>query len=204
MNAYRRWGKRSLDLLLLLVALPFVLPVALGVALIVKLWMGSPVLFCQVRPGYNATPFTLLKFRTMTSTRDRLGNPLPDERRLTRLGDALRRYSLDELPQLLNVLKGEMSFVGPRPLLTQYIGRYSAEQARRHEVKPGVTGWAQVNGRNLITWDEKFQRDVWYVDHVSLGLDVFILAKTIWKTIKREGISQEGHATAEEFTRISQ
>ena len=204
MNAYCRWGKRSLDLLLLLVALPFVLPVALGVALIVKLWMGSPVLFRQVRPGCNATPFTLLKFRTMTSTRDELGNPLPDERRLTRLGDVLRRYSLDELPQLLNVLKGEMSFVGPRPLLTQYIGRYSAEQARRHEVKPGVTGWAQVNGRNLITWDEKFQRDVWYVDHVSLRLDVFILVKTIWKTIKREGISQEGHATAEEFTRISQ
>ena len=204
MNAYRRWGKRSLDLLLLLVVLPFVLPIALGVALIVKFCMGSPVLFRQVRPGYNATPFTLLKFRTMTSTRDELGNPLPDEKRLTRLGSVLRRYSLDELPQLLNVLRGEMSFVGPRPLLTQYLDRYTAEQARRHEVKPGVTGWAQVNGRNLITWQEKFKRDVWYVDHVGLRLDVFILAKTIWKTIEREGISQEGHVTAEEFTRSSQ
>jgi sugar transferase EpsL len=149
-------------------------------------------------------PFTLLKFRTMTSTRDELGNLLPDEKRLTKLGEGLRRHSLDELPQLLNVLKGEMSFVGPRPLLTQYIGRYSAEQARRHEVKPGVTGWAQVNGRNLLTWEEKFERDVWYVDHASLKIDVFILGMTIWKTIKREGISQEGHATAEEFTRISQ
>jgi sugar transferase EpsL len=204
MNAYRHWGKRSLDLLVLLAASPFALPAALVVAIIVKLRMGSPVFFRQARPGYKARPFTLLKFRTMTLIRDELGNLLPDEKRLTKLGEILRHYSLDELPQLLNVLKGEMSFVGPRPLLTQYLCRYSAEQARRHEVKPGVTGWAQVNGRNLLTWEEKFERDVWYVDHASLKLDVVILAMTIWKTIKREGISQDGHATAEEFTRLSQ
>lgn len=204
MNAYRQWGKRSLDLLVLFCASPLVLPLALGVALTVRLWMGGPVLFRQVRPGYNAIPFTLLKFRTMTSARNEFGNLLPDERRLTKIGDVLRRFSLDELPQLLNVLKGEMTFVGPRPLLMQYIDRYTAEQARRHEVKPGVTGWAQVNGRNLLTWEEKFERDVWYVDHVSFKLDISILALTIWKTIKREGISQDGHATAEEFTRIAQ
>jgi sugar transferase EpsL len=165
----------------------------------VRVVHGKPVLFKQVRPGYRSVLFPVYKFRTMTGARDPSGNLRPDEERLTRLGSFLRATSLDELPELFNVLSGQMSLVGPRPLFKQYLERYSKEQARRHEVLPGITGWAQVNGRNALTWDEKFKLDVWYVDHWSLGLDLKILLKTIGKVIKREGISQPGYATAEEF-----
>lgn len=199
MNSYHRWGKRGVDLLVLLATSPFLLPVVIVVALVLRLQMGSPVFFCQLRPGYKGEPFMLLKFRTMNSARDEQGSLLPDEKRLTKLGSLLRRYSLDELPQLWNVLKGEMSLVGPRPLLMQYLDRYTPEQARRHEVKPGVTGWAQVNGRNAITWEQKFVLDQWYVDHQTGRLDLKILFKTIWQTITSQGISQPGQATAEEF-----
>lgn len=161
--------------------------------------MGTPVLFRQKRPGLNGKPFELLKFRTMRDERDENGGLLPDEKRLNGFGLFLRSSSLDELPELLNVLKGDMSLVGPRPLLMQYLERYTPEQARRHEVKPGITGWAQVNGRNALSWEEKFKLDVWYVDNMSLWFDIKIILLTIWKIIKREGISQPGHATAEEF-----
>jgi lipopolysaccharide/colanic/teichoic acid biosynthesis glycosyltransferase/glycosyltransferase involved in cell wall biosynthesis len=199
MSAYRRWGKRGLDLLALLVTLPFLLPVMIVVALVVRLRMGKPVFFRQVRPGYKAKPFELLKCRTMNSARCEQGGLLPDEERLTKLGVLLRRYSLDELPQLWNVLKGEMSLVGPRPLLMQYLDRYTPQQARRHEVKPGITGWAQVNGRNALTWEDKFDKDVWYVDHMSAWLDAKIIVQTIWNVFRRRGINQPGMATAEEF-----
>jgi sugar transferase EpsL len=199
MSTYRRWGKRGLDLLALLVVTPFVLPVAMVVALAVRLQMGRPVFFRQVRPGYKAVPFTLLKFRTMNSAGDAQGSLLSDEKRLTKLGELLRRFSLDEIPQLWNVLKGEMSLVGPRPLLSQYLGRYTPEQERRHEVKPGVTGWAQVNGRNALSWEQRFELDVWYVDHWSLWIDLKIIVKTIRKVWMREGISGTGHATMPEF-----
>jgi lipopolysaccharide/colanic/teichoic acid biosynthesis glycosyltransferase len=199
MSAYRRWGKRGLDLLVLLAASPFVLPVVIVVALVVRLHMGSPVFFRQVRPGYRAKPFTLFKFRTMNSARDKRGSLLSDEKRLTKLGELLRRYSVDEIPQLWNMLKGEMSLVGPRPLLMQYLDRYTPEQARRHEVKPGLTGWAQVNGRNAVDWEERFLLDIWYVEHWSLGLDAKIIWKTVRDVVKREGISQYGHATMTEF-----
>jgi lipopolysaccharide/colanic/teichoic acid biosynthesis glycosyltransferase len=161
--------------------------------------MGKPVLFRQLRIGYRERPFTLLKFRTMINTRDSYGSFLPDERRLTALGSFLRAVSLDELPQLWNVLKGDMSLVGPRPLLPEYVPRYNAHQRRRHEVKPGLTGWAQINGRNGLTWERKLDLDVWYVDHWSFLLDVKILWLTLLKVIKREGISQDGYATASEF-----
>jgi lipopolysaccharide/colanic/teichoic acid biosynthesis glycosyltransferase/glycosyltransferase involved in cell wall biosynthesis len=199
-SAYRRWGKRALDLLALLAASPLMLPVAMIVALTVRVQMGSPVFFRQVRPGHKAKPFTLLKFRTMNTARDEHGNLLSDEKRLTKLGVLLRRYSLDEIPQLWNVWKGEMSLVGPRPLLVDYLPRYSSEQARRHEVKPGLTGWAQVNGRNALDWHQRFELDVWYVDHWSLGLDTKILWKTVGKVFRGEGISLDGHATMPEFT----
>jgi len=168
-------------------------------ALLVRVIHGKPILFSQVRPGYQGELFKVYKFRTMTEVRDERGELLPDEQRLTRLGRFLRGASLDELPELFHVLGGKMSLVGPRPLLVQYLERYSAEQARRHDVLPGITGWAQVNGRNVLSWGDKFSLDVWYVDHWSLGLDIKILALTLWKVIKREGISQPGHATAEEF-----
>ena len=173
---------------------------ALVVALLVRIIHGKPVLFRQVRPGYLGKPFQIYKFRTMTETYDAHGNLLPDTQRLTRLGRFLRATSIDELPELLNVLRGEMSLVGPRPLLVQYLERYTPEQARRHHMLPGVTGWAQINGRNALTWEDKFLLDAWYVDHWSLGLDIKILLRTIWKVLSREGISQPGHATAEEFT----
>jgi len=198
-DAYRRWGKRSLDLAALLAVSPFVLPVGMVVALWVRLQMGSPVFFRQVRPGFRAKPFTLLKFRTMNWECDERGHLLSDEKRLTNLGEWLRRYSLDEIPQFWNVLKGEMSLVGPRPLLMEYLDRYTPDQARRHEVRPGITGWAQINGRNALSWAEKFVLDQWYVDHQSLGLDVKILFRTIRQTVTSHGISQPGHATAEEF-----
>ena len=169
------------------------------VALLVRVKLGSPVLFKQIRPGLQGKPFTLFKFRTMTDARDADGRLLSDAGRLTKFGRFLRTTSLDELPELFNVLKGDMSLVGPRPLLMQYLERYTPAQARRHEVKPGITGWAQVNGRNAISWEEKFKLDVWYVDNWSLWLDVKIIFMTIWKIFKREGITQPGQVTMEEF-----
>jgi sugar transferase EpsL len=192
-------SKRILDLALTVPSMIVLLPVMGVVAVGVRIFLGSPVLFRQVRPGYRAELFPVYKFRTMTEARDASGKLLPDEGRLTRLGRFLRATSLDELPEFFSVLEGRMSLVGPRPLFKHYLERYSPEQARRQEVLPGLTGWAQVNGRNALTWDEKFKLDVWYVDHWSLGLDVKILLLTAWKVLKREGISQPGHATAEEF-----
>jgi sugar transferase EpsL len=194
------WSKRVVDLL---VALPLLLlssPILAIIGLMVRLVHGKPVLFQQVRPGHHEHPFTILKFRTMTDARDELGNLLPDVQRLTRLGRVLRASSLDELPSLFNVIRGEMSLVGPRPLLMQYLELYSPEQARRHEVLPGITGWTQINGRNALTWTDKFSHDIWYVDHWSLGLDLRIILLTLWKVLKREGINQPGHASAEVFT----
>ena len=191
--------KRFFDFAVAILAITVCAPVMICIALLICLLIGRPVLFRQKRPGLNGKPFILLKFRTMTEDRDEHGNLLPDVKRLTRPGRFLRSTSLDELPVLINVLKSDMSLVGPRPLLMKYIDRYTPEQARRHEVKPGITGWAQINGRNAITWDKKFEYDVWYVDHQSFWLNIKIIALTIWKTLKREGINQQGYATAEEF-----
>lgn len=174
-------------------------PVYAVIAVWARISIGSPVLFSQRRPGLNGAPFILYKFRTMTQERDDNGQLLPDGMRLTALGRFLRATTLDESLEFVNVLKGDMSLVGPRPLLMQYLERYSPEQARRHEVKPGMTGWAQVNGRNAITWDEKFKLDVWYVEHQSLWLDVKILMMTVWKVLRREGISAADDATMPEF-----
>ncbi len=192
-------SKRIFDLFLTIPGIIIISPVILLVTVLVRIQHGSPILFSQVRPGYQGKLFTLRKFRSMTDARDPDGNLLPDDERLTKLGRFLRASSLDELPELINVLKGEMSLVGPRPLLTRYLARYSPEQARRHDVLPGITGWAQINGRNAITWDDKFRLDVWYVDNWSMSLDLKVLGLTIMKVIQREGISQPGHATAEEF-----
>lgn len=192
-------GKRIFDVVFASLALIGLLPVYAMTALFVRLGIGSPVLFNQTRPGFRGRPFVLYKFRTMTDAHDAEGRLLPDAQRLTRSGRFLRAASLDELPELWNVLKGDMSLVGPRPLLMQYLERYTWEQARRHDVKPGITGWAQVNGRNAITWEEKFKLDVWYVDHQTLWLDVKIIFMTFWKIFKREGINQEGRATVEYF-----
>ena len=198
---YRRLDKRLLDLVLLVPAFVLLGPAMIAVAFLVRFKLGSPMLFRQRRPGLHGKPFVILKFRTMTDTRDAQGNLLPDSDRLTSFGRLLRRTSLDELPELFNVLKGEMSLVGPRPLLVQYLERYTPEQMRRHEVRPGITGWAQVNGRNALTWEHKFALDVWYVDNLSPWLDCKILFLTLWKLITREGISHPGQATMEEFTR---
>jgi sugar transferase EpsL len=192
--------KRLFDVIGSGLGLALLSPVLLGIALLIRLTMGRPVLFRQQRPGLHGQPFTLLKFRTMTDARDADGHLLPDAERLTRLGRFLRRTSLDELPELINVLRGEMSLVGPRPLLMQYLERYTPQQARRHEVRPGLTGWAQINGRNAISWEQKFALDVWYVDHQSLWLDVKIVFWTVVKVLRREGINQAGQATMEEFT----
>jgi lipopolysaccharide/colanic/teichoic acid biosynthesis glycosyltransferase len=181
--------------LLLLLLLPLVL-----LAAVVRLKLGSPVLFHQVRPGLHGRPFAMVKFRTMTDTRDQGGHHLPDAERLTALGSLLRSSSLDELPELWNVLRGEMSLVGPRPLLMEYLPLYSPDQARRHEVRPGITGWAQINGRNTVSWDERFRLDVWYVDHRSLWLDLKILWLTVRKVVVREGINAQGQATMPRFT----
>lgn len=191
--------KRLFDLLLVLGTAPLWLPLMGIVAVLVWWGMGRPVCFRQTRPGWRGRPFTLLKFRTMRDTRDAQGNLLPDAQRLTRFGRYLRATSLDELPELFNVLKGEMSLVGPRPLLMEYLDRYSPEQARRHELPPGLTGWAQVNGRNAQSWDERFRLDVWYVDHHSLGLDLRILGRTILSVLRREGISAAGEVTMPVF-----
>jgi sugar transferase EpsL len=191
--------KRLLDLIVSGFGLLFLLPILLGVALMVRLKLGAPIFFKQTRPGRNVKPFTMFKFRTMTDEMDGQGQLLPDDQRLTRFGKLLRSTSLDEFPTLINVLKGEVSLVGPRPLLMEYLPLYSPEQARRHEVRPGITGWAQVNGRNAISWEEKFKLDVWYVDNQSFWLDIKILWMTFAKVFKREGISQEGQATMEAF-----
>jgi sugar transferase EpsL len=196
---YQSHGKRYLDLAVTIPALSILTPLLVLLACLVLMTHGSPVLFRQRRPGLYGAPFTLLKFRTMKNARDGHGNLLPDNERVTRFGNFLRCSSLDELPEFLNILKGDMSLVGPRPLLMQYLDRYSPEQARRHEVKPGLTGWAQVNGRNAISWEEKFELDVWYVEHQSLWLDLKIIALTVLKVFKREGINQPGQATMEEF-----
>jgi lipopolysaccharide/colanic/teichoic acid biosynthesis glycosyltransferase len=197
---YVCFGKRLLDLGMVLLALTLLWPVLLCLAVLVRLKLGAPVFFRQTRPGLHGRPFRLIKFRTMRDAFDAQGKPLPDAERLTPFGRWLRATSLDELPELWNVLKGEMSLVGPRPLLMEYLPLYSAEQARRHEVKPGITGWAQVNGRNALSWEGKFELDVWYVDHQSFWLDVQIIALTIKKVLLREGISAQGEATMPRFT----
>ena len=199
---YLSFGKRLLDLVLTVPALIILSPLLIVLGFLVRLKLGSPVLFRQMRPGLNEKPFVMLKFRTMSDARDEHGELLPDAQRLTRFGVFLRKSSIDELPEIINVLKGDMSLVGPRPLLMQYLDRYTPEQARRHEVKPGITGWAQIHGRNALTWEEKFKLDVWYVDNWSLWLDIKIIAMTIWKILQREGISQPGQATMEEFKGI--
>jgi lipopolysaccharide/colanic/teichoic acid biosynthesis glycosyltransferase len=192
-------SKRLLDLGLTIPGVILISPLLALLALLVWAFHGRPVVFRQVRPGLHGEPFTLFKFRTMRDLRTADGRPMPDVVRLTGFGRFLRSFSLDELPELANVLRGEMSLVGPRPLLMEYLGRYTPEQARRHDVLPGMTGWAQVNGRNALTWEAKFAHDVWYVDHWSPGLDLRILALTMVKALSREGISQPGHATSEEF-----
>jgi len=192
-------GKRIFDLAVAVVSLPVVLPLFVVVALVVRFGLGSPVFFTQERLGLNGRPFFIIKFRTMTDQRDDKGHLLPDSKRLTATGRFLRATSLDELPELINVLRGEMSLVGPRPLHSRYRDRYTPHQFRRHEALPGITGWAQANGRNALSWEEKFDFDVWYVDNWSIRLDVRIIALTIVKLIRREGISQPGEATVEEF-----
>ena len=193
-------GKRAFDVLLSAVGLAVALPVVAVTALVVRVTLGSPVIFRQQRPGLNGRPFVLYKFRSMIDTEARDGQPLADEARLTRVGHWLRKLSLDELPQLWNVLVGDMSLVGPRPLLMEYLPLYGARQARRHEVRPGITGWAQVNGRNALTWEEKFELDVWYVDHVSFTTDMQIIALTLLRLVRPQGISQPGAATMSRFT----
>jgi lipopolysaccharide/colanic/teichoic acid biosynthesis glycosyltransferase len=191
--------KRIFDVTLSAVTLVVTMPIAAVIALLVFWHLGSPVLLQQRRPGLHGKPFTLYKFRTMIDACDSFGNSLPDEERLMQFGKFLRASSLDELPELWNVIRGDMSLVGPRPLLSEYLPLYTTEQARRHEVLPGITGWAQVNGRNTLSWGERFSLDVWYVDNHTFWLDIKILALTLWKVVGREGISQEGHVTREKF-----
>jgi sugar transferase EpsL len=191
--------KGTADQLIAGLILLLLFPVILGVVIAISFALGRPIIFTQPRPGQDGRSFRFYKFRTMTSACDISGNLLPDAQRLTPFGLFLRQTSLDELPQLLNILKGEMSFVGPRPLLVKYLDRYTPQQARRHEVKPGITGLAQVKGRNAISWEEKFDLDVWYIDHWSLGLDLKILLLTAWKVLRQDGINQEGYTTSEEF-----
>ena len=192
--------KRFIDIVGATAGLIFFSPILAIAALLILLRMGAPILFRQIRPGLQGRPFQMVKFRTMLDATDRNGNPLPDAERLTGLGKYLRSTSIDELPGLWNVLKGEMSLVGPRPLLMEYLPLYSPEQSRRHQVRPGVTGWAQINGRNALSWDDKFALDVWYVDNQSLGLDAKILWLTMRKVVKRDGISADGEATMSRFT----
>lgn len=191
--------KRVLDVLLILFILPLLLPLLAIVTVLVRIKLGAPVLFQQVRPGLDGKPFTMIKFRSMTDECDEQGELLPDSIRLTSFGTFLRSTSLDELPELWNILKGDMSFVGPRPLLMEYLFLYNKEQARRHEVKPGITGWAQINGRNALTWGDKFKFDVWYVDNRSLLLDFKILWLTLFTVIKRDGINHKEQVTMEKF-----
>ena len=191
--------KRLLDLIFAFLLILILSPILLILFLLGLANFGWPVLFSQIRPGYKGRLFRIYKFRSMTDKRDEQGALLPDDQRITAFGKFLRRTSLDELPELFNILLGQMSFVGPRPLLVQYLPRYNARQARRHNVLPGLTGWAQVNGRNAISWQEKFELDVWYVENHNLLLDLRIILLTAWKVLHREGISQPGHATMEEF-----
>ncbi len=193
-------AKRMMDFIIAALGLLLFSPVIGIVAILIRWKLGSPVFFTQMRPGLDGKPFKLYKFRTMTDERDASGELLPDAIRLTKFGATLRKLSLDELLQLVNVLKGELSLVGPRPLLMEYLPLYTEEQARRHLVKPGITGWAQVNGRNAISWEEKFRLDVWYVDHQSLWLDIKILFLTLMKVVNSEGVSQNNHVTMEKFT----
>ena len=192
--------KRFLDISISAVALVLLSPVLLIVGWKVSKNLGSPVFFSQTRPGLNGKPFEMIKFRTMLDANDKEGNPLPDDQRMTSFGTMLRSASLDELPELWNVLKGDMSLVGPRPLLMEYLPLYNDDQRRRHEVRPGITGWAQVNGRNSLSWDERFKLDVWYVDHQSFWLDLKILFLTVKKVLMRDGISAEGEVTMSKFT----
>lgn len=196
---YSKCLKRVFDIILVLLSAIFMLPAMFLLVIIVRIYLGSPVMFKQQRPGLHGKIFTIYKFRTMEDKYNAQGLLLEDKRRMTRLGSFLRKFSLDELPELFNVLKGDMSLVGPRPLLVEYLPRYSKEQARRHEAKPGITGLAQVNGRNAISWKEKFALDVWYVDNQSFLLDLKIIGMTIIKVFKREGISCHGHVTMEKF-----
>jgi lipopolysaccharide/colanic/teichoic acid biosynthesis glycosyltransferase len=191
--------KRIFDLALTIPGVIVISPLMALIALLVRVFHGSPILFSQIRPGYKGKPFRVYKFRSMTNETDAQGKLLPDEDRLTLFGKFLRGSSIDELPELYNVLRGEMSLIGPRPLLMQYIDRYTPEQALRMDMLPGMTGWAQVNGRNNVSWEIKFELDVWYVDHWSMWLDIQILFKTFGKVISREGINQPGNATAQEF-----
>ncbi|MGF1938672.1 MAG: sugar transferase [Nostoc sp. ChiQUE02] len=201
LKRYSRLIKSILDRVVAAIALIFLFPLLMSVAIAIYFRMGYPVIFTQPRPGKNAHIFNFYKFRTMTNERDTEGNLLTDEKRLTAFGKFLRQTSLDELPQLWNVLKGDMSFVGPRPLLVKYLDRYTPQQARRHEVKPGITGWAQVNGRRTLDqfWNKKFQLDVWYIDNWNLWLDLKILFMTLWQVMQRKSITQKGHVTSEEF-----
>jgi len=196
---YQRVGKRALDLGIAVPALAVLAPVGLAIGGLIRWKLGGPVLFRQQRPGRNDELFELVKFRSMSNARGADGQLLPDDERLTPFGNRLRSLSLDELPTLWNVVRGDMSLVGPRPLLVQYLDRYTTEQRRRHEVLPGVTGWAQINGRNAISWDEKFEHDLWYVENVSLRTDLRILLQTAMQVLGRRGISAEGHATMPEF-----
>ena len=196
--------KRFIDIGIAAAALLLAAPLLLLVAIAVRVNLGSPVLFRQQRPGLHGRPFTMVKFRTMRDAIDRDGRPLPDAERLTRFGKLLRSTSLDELPELWNVLRGEMSLVGPRPLLMEYLDRYTPEQARRHEVRPGVTGWAQVRGRNAVSWEERFRLDVWYVEHQSLSLDLQILLRTFTTVLRRSGVSAKGEATMSIFEGTTQ
>lgn len=196
---YNKYFKQVIDIVFVLFGVVIVLPIILLLALFVRVFLGKPILFKQLRPGLHGKPFVMYKFRTMKDLFNDKGNPLPDEQRLTKFGNFLRKFSLDELPELFNVLKGDMSLVGPRPLLMEYLPKYSAEQMRRHEVKPGITGWGQINGRNGLKWEDKFKLDVWYVDNQSFLLDLKILLLTVIKVLKREGISQVGHVTMEKF-----
>jgi sugar transferase EpsL len=191
--------KRSIEIIAGCTMIILSSPILIAVGMIIWLQMGTPVIFRQIRSGLNGKPFILYKFRTMNNLKEQKGTLLPDEKRITRIGSLLRDTSLDELPEIFNILKGDMSFVGPRPLLMQYLERYSSEQARRHEVKPGLTGWAQINGRNGIGWDQKLKLDVWYVDHQSLRLDIKIIGSTIYKVIRRDGIGHHDMATMPEF-----
>jgi len=196
---YHNIIKRFFEILLLLIFAPILLPIGLTVALLVYAKLGSPVIFRQERPGFQGEPFTILKFRTMLDSHDENGLLLSDAERLTSFGRFLRSTSLDELPELWNVFKGEMSLVGPRPLLMEYLPLYSPRQSNRHNTRPGITGWAQINGRNAISWEEKFDLDLWYIENQSFWLDLRILVATLTKTFKREGISQDGHVTMPKF-----
>lgn len=199
LNMYKRFGKRYFDVLLSVCLLTFAMPVLVTAFLLLYFVNKGKPFFLQKRPGKDGKPFFIIKFKTMNDVVDKYGNLLDDEKRLTSIGKIIRKSSIDELPQLINVLSGDMSIIGPRPLLMQYLKRYSPEQARRHEVKPGITGWAQVNGRNAISWEAKFKLDLWYVDNQNLLIDLKIIIMTILKVLRRDGINQDGEATMEEF-----